>query len=413
MELVLATYKLAHTGGSETYAITVAEHLARLGHSVTLYARELGAMAELARERALRVTATPEDLPSHADGVIAGVDRGLALELAARYQEATRLFVVHSSEDVHLPPPVPGAFAATIVLNDRHAARAAACMCAGEVVRMRQPVDLRRFSPRGAPRERPEHVLLLGNPHSGPDERAGILRKAWADADLQWSEAGGRTQTLDVPAAIAQADVVVGYGRSVLEAMACGRPAYIHDQAGSEGWITPQSYASMEAGGFAIAAARLPPDVQQLRADLVAYRAEWGLAGRDIVRAHHDARDHAAALVTLLERLGPGRPCGERSTSRALEQLAESQLRAELMAEHYRAEAKQWFTLYRDTQAEMARERSAWHAARAELEEKNATWASTAAHLEERLTAFKRTRRYRVAQALAKPLERLRGRSSR
>jgi len=411
VELVLATHKLADTGGAQTYALTAGEQLARLGHSVTLYARELGLMAELARELALRVTATPEDLPARADGVITGVHRGLALELAARYPHATRLFVVHGTEDFHLPPPMPGTVAATIVLNDLHAARAAACTHAGEVVRLRQPVDLRRFSPRGAPRERPARILLLGNYHSGTEERAGMLREAWADADLEWSEAGGEAQTLDVATAIAEADVVVGYGRSVLEAMACGRPAYVHDKPGSEGWITPQSYARMEAGGFAVAAARLPPNMEQLRADLAAYTPEWGLAGRDLARTHHDARDHAAALVSLLQRLRPGRPCAEPSTLRALEQLAESQLRAELMAEHYRFESKQWFALYHGAQEQMARERGAWHARQAELENERARAADAAARAHERLAGLERTRRYRLAQTLAGPLDRLRGRS--
>lgn len=409
MELVLATHQLTDTGGVPTYVLTVAEHLARLGHSVTLYTRELGLMAELARERALAVAATPEDLPARADGVITSVHRAHALELAARYPDATRLFVVHTAEDVHMPPPVPGVVAATVVLNDLHAARAAACTCTGEVVRLRQPIDLRRFSPRGDPGERPERILLLGNYHSGHAGRAGMLREAWADADLQWREVGGETQTLDVPSAIAQADVVVGYGRSVLEAMACGRTAYIHDQAGSEGWITPQSYARMEAGGFAVAAARLPPDRRQLEADLAAYRPEWGLAGRDLVRTYHDARDHAAALVALLNRLGPGQPYEEPSALRALAQLAESQLRAEFIAEQYRVESKQWFALYHGALEELARERGAWHDAGTALEGERAMAADAAAQAEGRLLAFKRTRRYRFAQALAGPLDRLRG----
>ncbi len=420
MKLVVATYRLGQPGGSETYALTLAEHLARLGHSVTLYARELGIATELARQRALRVTSIAEELPSEVDGVIAGVDRGLGLQLAGRYPQAARVWVVHSSEDVHLPPPVPGAFAATVVLNDLHRARAAAAACAGEIVRLRQPVDLRRFSMRGAPRKRPASVLLLGNYHSGADGRAGMLQEAWSDAELQWSEAGGATATLDVPAAIAQTDVVVGYGRSVLEAMACGRPAYLHDQAGSEGWVTPQSYACMEAGGFAVAGTRLPPDGRQLRADLDAYEAEWGLAGRDLARTYHDARDHAAAIVSLLERLAPGAPCGEPSTLRALEQLAESQLRAELLAEHFRIEAKHWFTLSHQAQAEFARERGTWEATRAsweesrgELERERASATEAAVQAEQRVASFRRTRRYRVAQALATPLERLRGRLGR
>jgi hypothetical protein len=403
MKLVLATQKLADPGGAPTYTLTVAEQLARLGHSVTLYARELGAIAELARERALRVTARADELPDDVDGVISGVDRSLTLELAARYPRAARVFVVHGSEDIHLPPPVPGTVAATIVLNDLHAMRAAACAGAGEVVRLRQPVDLRRFSPSGRPRERPARVLLLGNYHHSTAGRGQMLREAWAGAGLEWLEAGGDAQTLDVPKAIAQADIVVGYGRSALEAMACGRPAYVHDHAGSEGWITPESYARMEAGGFAVAAVRPPPDSEQLRVDIAAYRPEWGLAGHDIARAHHDARDHAAQVVALIDRLGPGQASEAPATMRAVELMAESQLRAELMAEHYRIESKQWFGLYQGLQEELARERGARHAERVELEGERARLADEVSAAEERLTVFKQTRRYRIARMLAAP----------
>jgi hypothetical protein len=408
VELILATHRLADPGGAPTYALTVAEQLARLGHSVTLYTRELGAVAELARERVLRVTANAEELPVEVDAVISGVDRSLTLELAARYPRATRLFVVHGSEEIHLPPPVSGAVAATIVLNDLHAARAASCADAGEVVRLRQPVDLRRFSPCGRPRDRPARVLLLGNYHKSTAGRANALREAWVDAQLDWREVGGATQTLDVPREIAQADIVVGYGRSMLETMACGRLAYVHDHSGSEGWITPESYERMEAGGFAVAAVRPPPNAEQLRSDIEAYRSDWGRAGHDLARAHHDARDHAAEVVALIERLEPGRIKAPTSMLRSIELLAESQLRAELMAEHYRIESKQWFSELQRLQEQLARERGAWHDARSALESERDGAANAAAETQERLLMFKRTRRYRFAQALAGSLDRLR-----
>jgi hypothetical protein len=38
------------------------------------------------------------------------------------------------------------------------------------------------------------------------------------------------------------ADIVVGYGRSILEAIACG-VAYVHEHSGSDGWVTAENYA--------------------------------------------------------------------------------------------------------------------------------------------------------------------------
>jgi acetyltransferase-like isoleucine patch superfamily enzyme len=45
MEIVLATNGLVGIDGSETYLLTVAEHLQRLGHEVTVHAVEGGTVA--------------------------------------------------------------------------------------------------------------------------------------------------------------------------------------------------------------------------------------------------------------------------------------------------------------------------------------------------------------------------------
>lgn len=388
MELIVATHQLAAPGGPQTYALTVAEHLARLGHSVTLYAREIGAMAALARERCLDVSAELDELPEHAEGVIVGVDRSLAFELAARYPDAVRVFVVHGIDDIHLPPPVDGVVAATVALNDRLATRAAACVGAGEVVRMRQPVDLRRFSAGRQPAPRPARVLLLGNYHGAHGLRAQIIMDAWSKAGLSWDQVGHPRTSLAVSERMTEVDIVVGYGRSIIEAMSCERPAYVFDHAGGDGWVTPDSYERIEAAGFSGLALGTPPDAARLRADLDAYRPELGKLGRDLVRTYHDARQHAAELVALLRRLSPEPPSQQRSALRALALLSEAQLRAEIAHDHHRQQAKQWLD------RALA------------LDEQLAIQTAQAA---ERLDAVRTTRRYRLAQLLAWPVEILRG----
>ena len=388
MELIVATHQLAAPGGPQSYALTVAEHLARLGHSVTLYAREIGAMAALARERCLNVSAELNELPERAEGVIVGVDRSLAFELAGRYPDAVRVFVVHGIDDIHLPPPVDGVVAATVALNDRLAVRAAACVGAGEVVRMRQPVDMRRFSAGKQPAPRPARVLLLGNYHGAHGSRAQVIMDAWSRAGLSWDQVGHPRASLAVAERMTEADIVVGYGRSIIEAMACERPAYVFDHAGGDGWVTPDSYERIEAAGFSGLALGTPPDAARLRADLDAYRPELGKLGRDLVRTHHDARQHAAELVALLRRLSPEPPPQQRSALRALALLSEAQLRAEIAHDHHRQQAKQWLD------RALA------------LEEQLVIQTAQAA---ERLDAVRKTRRYRLAQMLAWPVDVVRG----
>jgi hypothetical protein len=392
VQLIVAVQELARPGGPQTYALTVAEQLARLGHGVTLYARNLGDVAELARERALEVTAELDELPADADGVIVGVDRSLAFAFAERYPDAARVFVVHSIDEIHLPPPVDGIVAATVALNDRFAARAAACVGAGEVVRMRQPVDLRRFDVSTKPASPPARALLLGNYHGQPGSRVQLLKDAWSGAGLRWEQAGYPNVTLDVASAMADVDIVVGYGRSIIEAMARGKAAYVFDHAGADGWVTPESYERIEASGFSGLSAAPPLDAARLRADLDAYDPDLGRIGFELVRTHHDARHHAAELVALITRIAPQPPPLEQSALRALARLSEAQLRAEIARDNNRSEAGQWFTRAQELNEQLVRK------------------SAEASEVSRRLNAIEGTRRYRLAQALGRAADRTRRR---
>jgi hypothetical protein len=96
---------------------------------------------------------------------------------------------------------------------------------------------------------------------------------------------------------------VVGKARAILDAMACGRAAYVLDVAGGDGWVTEERYAAMEADNFAGQTSDW--SLEQLAGDLAGYDPAMGQVNRDLVLAHHDAADHAQALVALFRRLSP------------------------------------------------------------------------------------------------------------
>jgi hypothetical protein len=330
VRFVIAQRAMSLPGGSETFVLTIAEHLASLGHEVVVWALQLGLAAQIGRERAIDIVGDIRKLPSQTDATIA-LERTMAIDLALRYPRATRLFAMHNANEVWRPPPEPGIVAATLVANDRMAALARGCSGAGEVVRIRQPIDLRRFSPQGRwqPREKPSNVLLIGNYFDSPAQRVDQLKKAWAQAGLKWRQVGNPTPTALVAEEMADADIVVGYGRSILEAMACGRAAYAHEHCGSDGWVTAATYERMEADGFSGAALRLTPSLDTLRKDLSLYDPALGQVGRDLAR-HHDARFVAAEVASLAARLGGCGPAHDPLALTGLRNLTESRLRADL-----------------------------------------------------------------------------------
>jgi hypothetical protein len=242
MKIVLANNAFAGVGGRETYLLTVGEQLQRLGHEIMIYAMVCGPMADLATARGVPMARESSDLPQSCDVVLAQ-DAAMAYELGERWPKTPQVFVAHSPIfDLQLPPLVSGIAGAVVVLCDRVEKRIRAMNVSQEIVRLRQPIDAERLTPRGAPRSRPQRALLLGN-YLQADVRRVIV-DAWASEGIEVVQVGQPTvESLNPESDIAEADIVVGKGRAILDAMACGRPAYIYDMFGTDGWVTPEHYS--------------------------------------------------------------------------------------------------------------------------------------------------------------------------
>ena len=451
MRIVMSHEDLSSYGGTETYMLTVAVELQRRGHQVTLFAHELGVVAAEARGQGIAVTDEESRLPATC-GLVLAQDAGSAFVMAARYPGARRLFVAHS--DFHAlqsPPQLDGVCDAVVVMNERTGRFVGDLAHAPPVVRLEQPLDLRRFAPRGPSRTEPRTALLLGNYLRGPLVEA--LEAACRAAGLEPVQAGVHaTATATPEEAIAQADVVIGLGRCIVEAMACERGAYVYGLAGGDGWVTPERYAALAADGFAGGATDDVLGPARITADLRAWTPEMGPANRLLASAHHNVYDHVHGLLALADDApGPHEPPTQAAelarlvrlqwqTSseyfgalEALRELREALRTQEAEAERAHAAAHDALVLAhrrenaeaeRDeavsaltgTRAELAGARAELADARAELAGARAELAGARAELErmrEQDAALRQTRRFRVARGLAAPVDaarrRLRG----
>ncbi len=301
MELVLA-YEHLGVGGTESYQLTVAAQLQRLGHGITIYARRSGPMARVASSRGVRVAIGTGGLPESCD-VVYAQDSATAYDLAGRYPQTPQVFHLGSElVDLQLPPGINRLSSATVVLSERCLRRARALAVAQRIVRLRQPVDTERFAALDVLRPRPRRALLLGNWLRGG--RRDLLVRIWAEHGVECVQAGVDTRWAPKPEeAIADADIVVAKGRAALEGMACGKAVYLYDIGGADGWVTPPRYEALEADGFAGGADRIPASAARLRSDLQRYSPAMGVANRDLAVAHHGARRHAEQLAELFRQL--------------------------------------------------------------------------------------------------------------
>ena len=163
MRIVIGTHALVYPGGTETYCLTVAHELDRLGHDVTLFAQEPGPLAERAGAGEFEVAWTRDELPSECDAVLAN-DAMTAGLLSERFTGTRLVYCVHSPiPGAQRPPLAPGLVDALVAPSERFAEFARALALDVPVIRLTQPVDLDRFSPSTPPRSSPRTALVLGN----------------------------------------------------------------------------------------------------------------------------------------------------------------------------------------------------------------------------------------------------------
>lgn len=397
MRIAVATERLAEWGGTETYVLTLADHLQQLGHEVWIVTARSGRPVSWAAARGLRVLSAREPLPQDLDLVVSNTTP-LALNVAAAAPSVPHLWVAHSTvSPLQMPPPADVAHR-VVALNDRVLRWASAVAGVAPVVRLRQPIDVRRFAPRGPLPVRPRRILLLGNHLSG--ERRAVVVQAARVRGMEVDQVGLPDRQEDaVEDAVGDADVVIGYGRAILEAMACGKAAYVLDRNGGDGWVTPETYPALEADGFAGTGTDTTVTAARFAEDLDAFASWMGTANRDLIMTGHKAQDHAAALLEVAAALGPPPP-GEVQTQERRD-LA-SAVRASTSVVELVDGLNHHVQVLAERIAELERERDALQAERDGLHgrlaerDADAEWARR----------FRGSRRFRLTQALLRPLDR-------
>ena len=301
MRVLVSYLRLSRPGGTEVYALTVAEHLERLGHDARLVTWVDGAMAELARARGLRVVTPEEVRPGSAEVVLAS-DAATLLTLGERVPDAARMMVMQSVEyAAQTPPQIPDACQAVIALNDRVHQRAEALAIAPRVVRLRHPIDLDRYQ-RLAPAARPmRRVAIVG--HIAGGARPDTFAVACSSAGLEPRVLGGGNVTAEPEREVEGVDAVIATGRSALEAAAARRPVYVAGPAGIDGWLRPERYAAFERDGFRGLATERASGILPEELANPPSRDDVQTVYEQVTR-EHDARRHTEELVTLAREVG-------------------------------------------------------------------------------------------------------------
>ncbi len=225
MTIVCAMLTLDYAG-VPTYVLTLSRELKRRGHRVVVYCpREGGGpMAPL-----LDVVRRVSELPEAIDAILVH-HRSLASSLRDRFRGVPMIFVAHgvfSPESA--PPDVP--VDRYVAINEQTAVQLVEYNVPMDRIDLvRDFVDVDRFHPASELRKEKPRVLFLSNYKRWNNYFFAF--DACAALGLPFRAVGSPYgRSVSVERDINEADVVLSWGRGVLEAMACGRAVISYDQA--------------------------------------------------------------------------------------------------------------------------------------------------------------------------------------
>lgn len=273
-KVLLANNQLSERAGSELYVCELAESLASRGVDVAVFALFPGALAEAFSTRTGLPVYGPQQLEElmrwapdiiHSHHVTTfhllgdlfpGVPRvhgilGLVPDLEqlpVNLAEASRVFAVSE--------------------RGRDVIRARAPGLEVEVVRNWFDDRELRLAARMAPASNACHRLLVVSNHHAP-ERDAALDTLAAEGLVSWERAGAGAVPREITGAyLAEFDLVMSIGRTVLLAGAVGVPCIVADQHVSDGLLSAEVVDELAYHNFTGRARRLALTAEHLRAEI-------------------------------------------------------------------------------------------------------------------------------------------------
>jgi hypothetical protein len=298
VKILVTNVWLSERGGSELFTKWLTISLHRAGHEVTCFTPVCGIVSEEIAHAGVCVVSDLEALRGRYFDLIHAHHRTPSALVKQMFPQVPMLYLAHGTEPEEEQPPkeVLGRVRYLAIsegvkhnLNERHAIL--------DVDIVRNPIDVDEFRSFSEIRSEPRSAILLKNAIDPGD--FSIMESFFKDRGIAFDLVGGPKSRPDVVNAINEADLVISWGRGVLEALACERAviAYGHDHL-VDGMITSDNFYGFRTRSFNGRVGRQPLSRETLARELEKYVPSRTFALRRIVSWDHASKN---VLDTLLK----------------------------------------------------------------------------------------------------------------
>lgn len=294
MKILTSSYTL-DLAGVPTFTLTMYRELVKCGHEVTVYSPFGGRL-----EKEMNVVKNLDNLD--APDVIIAQHTPCAISLREIFPKTPFLFYSHGLlPEIEQPPDVKVDH--YLVINEEVENNLIAQGVPRQKISIvRDFIDTERFSPTKPINKKLKKVLFISNYKKWKNYYR--VNKACTKLGLELKCLGAPYgRKVEVEKSINEADLVISWGRGILEAMACGRAALSFDRFEGEGYITKVSYFEARRDNFSgrIFKYEFTPD--SLAEEMLKYDSNCSKVNRNLIMKYHNAKVGVGKIIAVIKKI--------------------------------------------------------------------------------------------------------------
>jgi len=329
MKILLFNNSLAILAGSETYTLTLAAELKRLGHEVTAYSPHLGIIA--AKLEGMGIKCVNELVGegnaqiSPFNPILVEAEGSFDIAIGAHYdrtrevrQKFPNLPIIAICHGIIHKNPETGEIYPEHPVTDM---RIEQYIAVSEEVQgllkeaynidsivIRNMFDLTRFKKEGKLKKKPETILVSSNYWGVEDDINKIIKEVAEHYKAKFIGIGANfATTYETNEIIKEADIVFGMGRSVMEGVCAGKIGVVHGRWGTGGVVTKETYDTLKLTNFSGRPVKGQGALKPAKEIIAQIDLAWDQKSVDathaIIKKEHDVKVVAKKFLDIAEKL--------------------------------------------------------------------------------------------------------------
>lgn len=239
MKILLTNHAMVNLGGTEVWTSLMTRKLREKGHTVHIFTLLKGDVSDQLEQEGVRVFTNPLEIGDY-DLVLA--NHHTTQRFLGR-SNCPRIYTQHGPTH-QLEQAYQLGASAYVGVSEEVVATLAAKGKTGVLIR--NGVDLKEFRPYLTNHPKPLVLSMCKNIPGHENVKAACEELGYDFDFVHWET----NPTFDVASKMREADIVVGYGRGVYEALACGKEVLVYGMSYrgnkereplADGWVTAQN----------------------------------------------------------------------------------------------------------------------------------------------------------------------------